>query len=149
MAFDILSPLHRATRQITLYLEAYIKLEDIDLSTDEGHALSYIAAYGPCPTGNVQRVLGVRRSTLSSMLKRLEKRGLITRSNDPNDARILLVEVSADGAAFAKEAEKVGKQLERKIRQQLQASDLVAFDRVIAAVHAATGVTVVDHRRPS
>lgn len=145
MTLQILSPLHRATRQVQLSLETSVS--NLDLSADEGHALTYIAAYGPCPTGNVQRVIGSRRSTITSLLDRLVKRGLLKRSKDKADGRVLLIAVTAKGRSLAQKAAVSAKKLEARISGELSSRDLAAFKRIIAAIDTATGVTVVKHTR--
>ena len=145
MIFKILSPFHRATRQISLYLGDNIK----DLESEEGHALSYIAQYGPCPTGDIQRVIGARRSTITSMLNRLCDKGLVLRERDPNDARVLLLTVTKSGRKLAQKGELVALALENDIMSRLQAKDIAVFMRVVEAVELATGVTVVNRDNKS
>ena len=144
MALHILSPLHRATRQISIHLESLVKGNGLELSADEGHALTYIATYGPCPTGEVQRVLGRQRSTMTSMLHRLEQRKLLRRRTESNDARVVLLETTAAGNKMAHKAEAIAKALEEQIQQQLSSKDLAALQRIVMAVEKATGVTVVE-----
>ena len=145
MTFQILSPLHRATRQITLTLEQCVADLGLAMRADEAHALSYIAAYGPCPTGNIQRVLGSSRSTITSLLDRLVKRGYIVRHPDSSDARVVLLTITEAGQAVASQVEVSGHQLEARIMQQLSDKDLAALQRICAAIDQATNVTVVHH----
>ena len=92
MALKFLSPIHKSTRQIELYLEG--RMAELGVSNPEGHLLSYLASYAPCPVGDLRRVFGYKGSTLTSMLDRLERRGLITRGAHPGDRRSFLVELS-------------------------------------------------------
>ena len=144
MAFRVLSPLHRATRQITLALEEVVG--ELGLRADEGHALSYLASYSPCPTGDLQRVLGAPRSTLTSMVDRLCERELVERVADPDDGRVLRLQITRQGRALARRVEAAGHELEQRITTALSERDLHAFDRMMTAINDATGVTVVERK---
>lgn len=145
MKLAILSPLHRAVRQVMLSLEEAIIDAGLDVRPDEGHALSYIGTYGPCPTGNVQRVLGVKRSTVTSLLDRLVRRGLIIRQGDPSDGRVVLVQVTAAGRRLVERLDACALKLEQRIAEQIGTRDRAALHRILAAIDQVTGVTVVDH----
>ena len=75
----LLSPIHKATRQIHLHLEP--EFRRLGVSTVEGHLLSYLLGYGPCPITELNRVFGFKRSTATSILDRLETRGLVMRKS--------------------------------------------------------------------
>jgi DNA-binding MarR family transcriptional regulator len=45
--------------------------------------------------------LGLDRSTLSGLVDRAEKRGLLQRSTLPGDGRVVLVDLTPDGRDFA------------------------------------------------
>src|SRR5436309_159881 len=67
MTLRYLSPIHKATRQIGLFLEP--RCAALGVSPAEGHLLSYLRSYAPCPIGEVVRVFGIRPSTMTSMLE--------------------------------------------------------------------------------
>ena len=54
------------------------------------------------PIGQVHRAFGHRRSTLTSILDRLEKRNLIARTSDPRDRRTFVVSLTRNGRAAAR-----------------------------------------------
>jgi DNA-binding transcriptional ArsR family regulator len=85
MPLEFLSPLHKASRQITVYLEAHTR--ELGVSPGEGHFLSYLRSYSPAPVGELVRVFGIKQSTFTSLLDRLEKAGLIRREMNPGDRR--------------------------------------------------------------
>ncbi|MEM7168159.1 MAG: MarR family transcriptional regulator [Planctomycetota bacterium] len=140
MAMRYLSPVHRAYRQIAIYFEE--PCAEVGLIPQEGHLVSYLAAYGPCPVAEVHRVLGLKRSTLSSMLGRLEARGLLRRIPHPSDRRSLHVELEADGRQLAATLQERGEALEAAIEQRVDAADCAGFDAVLAAIAAVTEVEV-------
>jgi len=59
--------------------------------------LRHVSREETCTIGNLAEKFGVRPSTISQMVDRLEKSGLIRRMSDSNDARIRLVELTEKG----------------------------------------------------
>ena len=84
-----LSPLHKANRQVTVWFEEQMK--GTGVIPQEAHLLSYLRSYSPCPVGEIVAVFDLRGSTATSVLDRLEKRGLIHRRMNPEDRRSFLV----------------------------------------------------------
>ncbi len=52
---------------------------------------------GKTTTTNVSRKMLVSGPNISALLKRLEKRGFVIRERDPNDERVILVEITLKG----------------------------------------------------
>jgi len=138
MALTFLSPLHRATRQIGLWFEERLT----DVAGMEGHLLSYLVPYGPCTVSELVRVFGVKHSTMTSVLDRLEERGLVERKDNPEDKRSYLVGLTAKGRKSAARVNVLVEEIEREIGKRVSKRDLEGFKRVIDAVGEATGVTV-------
>src|SRR5436190_1129314 len=93
-----LSPIHKAARQIGVHLESRLPT---GLTPQEGHILSFLRGYAPCPIAEVISVFGLRGSTATSVLDRLEDRGLIKRTANPEDRRSFLLDISAKGRKAA------------------------------------------------
>ena len=47
----LLSPIHRAYRQVGTYLEA--RCRALGVSNPEGHLLTYLGSYSPAPVGDI------------------------------------------------------------------------------------------------
>ena len=88
MVKQLLSPIHKASRQVGVFLET--RLAALPLSSPHGHLLTYLASYGPCAVGELHRVFGFKRSTLTSMLDRMEESGLLERVVDESDRRSIV-----------------------------------------------------------
>jgi len=138
MALTYLSPLHRATRQIGLWFDERLS----DLVGPEGHLLSFLVPYGPCRVSELVRVFGSKHSTMTSLLDRLEERGLIERKDNPEDKRSYLVGLTAKGRKSATRVNVLVDEIEREIGKRVNKRDLEGFKRVMEAVAEATGVTV-------
>lgn len=137
MRLRFLSPLHRAIRQLTVCLGPRIAPLDVG---SEGHLLSYLRSYAPCPVGELRRVFGIKRSTLTSMLDRIEERGYVTRVAADHDRRSLLVSLTPDGRTVADRLEVILRGLEDEIHGRISARDLQGFDAVMAAIDDVTRV---------
>jgi MarR family transcriptional regulator for hemolysin len=61
--------------------------------------------------------------TLSGILDRLEKRGLVERYTDPNDSRSKLARLTAEGAVLVSTAKNVGRELSENALSGLSATD--------------------------
>jgi DNA-binding MarR family transcriptional regulator len=138
MALEFLSPLHKASRQITLYLEAHTRA--LGVSPSEGHLLTYLHSYAPAPVGELVRVFGMKQSTLTSMLDRLERAGLLRREVNGSDRRSLLVHVTPTGSELAERLNACLETLEAEIRRHLAPEQVAAFRAFAAAVEKATDV---------
>jgi DNA-binding MarR family transcriptional regulator len=135
-----LSPIHKAVRQIALYLEP--KCAALGVSPAEGHLLSYLRSYAPCPITEIVRVFGIRPSTMTSILQRLDERGLLTREPDPEDRRSVRISLTREGRVVADRINRLVRDLESRIGTRVGQRELAGFRSVIGAVEAATGVQV-------
>jgi len=135
-----LSPIHKAVRQIALYLEP--KCAALGVSPAEGHLLSYLRTYAPCPITEIVRVFGIRPSTMTSILERLDGRGLLTREPDPEDRRSVRISLTREGRVVADRINRLVRDLEGRIGTRVGQRELAGFRSVMGAVEAATGVQI-------
>ena len=142
MPLDFLSPLHKASRQISVYLETHTR--DLGVSPVEGHLLSYLRSYSPAPIGELVRVFGIKQSTFTSLLDRLEKAGLIRREMNPGDRRSFLIHVTDTGRELADRLNRFLETFEDEIRECVSARDMDGFRAVMAAVEEVTRVRLRD-----
>lgn len=138
----ILSPLHKAYRQAMLYMESLDCGLDAGVSSSEIHVLAYIRRFGPCPTSEIGRVFGHKKSTVTSMLDRLAEKGFISREVNEDDRRSFLLAIRPEGEAVAKAAGALVDGFERAVADRVSEEDMQGFRRVLAAVAAVTGVEV-------
>ncbi len=140
MALEFLSPLHKASRQITMYLEA--NTGELGVSPLEGHILTYLRKYAPAPIGELVRVFGIKRSTFTSLLDRLERAGLVRRQINPDDRRSFLIHISEEGRRLTDRLNRLLQALEADIRARVSAANVKGFQAVMGAVEDVTRVRV-------
>src|SRR5215213_1105676 len=138
MPLDFLSPLHKASRQISVYLETHTR--ELGVSPIEGHFLTYLRSYSPAPIGELVQVFGIKQSTFTSLLDRLEKAGLIRREMNPGDRRSFLIHITGQGRALAEQANRLLLELEETIRSHVSDRDVEGFHAVMRAVEEVTQV---------
>ena len=138
MTLDFLSPLHKASRQISVYLEVHTR--ELGVSPVEGHLLTYLRSYAPAPIGELVRVFGIKQSTFTSMLDRLEKAGFVRREINPGDRRSFLIHISDEGLDLAKRLNRRLETLEDDIREHVSARDVKGFHAVMDAAENVTRV---------
>lgn len=135
-----LSPIHRANRQAGIYIEDLLK--DMGVSAPEAHIISFVGLYGPSSVGELVRVFGYRKPTMTSMLNKLEQRGCLTRELNRDDRRSLLISLTDAGRLIADESRRRVEDLDQKIMRRVSRTDLEGFQKVLAAIAEVTGVEV-------
>ena len=138
MALEFLSPLHKASRQITVYLES--RSGPGALSSTEGHLLTYLRGYAPAPIGELVRVFGIKQSTFTSILDRLEAAGLVRRELNPDDRRSFLIHVTERGRELAERATRELEEFEAELRGRVSPRDVEGFHAVMRAIEEITRV---------
>jgi DNA-binding MarR family transcriptional regulator len=109
------------------------ELDDPAVNQAEAHVLAHLASAGDATIGDVHRAFGHRRSTLTSILDRLEQRNLIARNSDARDRRTFVVSLTRTGRAAAKRVVQHLATLERQALQGVPQADVRAFLRVLEA----------------
>ena len=128
-----LSPLHRTTRQIERWFESRLP----ELAPAEGHLLTYLVPYGPCTVTELVRVFGMRHSTMTNVLDRLERAGHLVRKANPEDRRSFLIALTRKGKATAARVNALLDELERDVEKRLAKGELEGFARTMAAIEEA------------
>jgi len=131
MALRLVHPVHRATHRIGLYLD---ELREPGLTQGEAHILGILAHYSPAKVADLHRALAHKRSTLTSILDRLENRHLITREVGKTDRRTFLVTLNAKGRKLARRVRRHLLDLERDVVRRVSASDIKGFENVVTAL---------------
>jgi DNA-binding MarR family transcriptional regulator len=129
MPLHFVHPVHRATHRIGLYLDG---LREPGLTQGEAHILAMLADSAPAKVSDLHRGLAHKRSTLTSILDRLAKRGLITRKVGKTDRRTFVVTLTAKGRKLAGRVNRHLLALEREVARRVSAGDIKGFTKVVA-----------------
>jgi DNA-binding MarR family transcriptional regulator len=128
--------LERATHSVGLYLEE--RLKGAGVSQAESHILGYLAEAGDATINDIHHSFGHKRSTLTSLLDRLEARGLIRREPDPDSRRSVMIRLTPKGASVAQRVRKVVHEIERSMRRRITAAHLAGFHSTLRALEDTT-----------
>ena len=131
MPLRLVPPIHRATHRIGLYLA---RLPDGGLSQGEAHILALLATSSPATITDLHRGLAHKRSTLTSILDRLDHRGFITRQVGTDDRRTFVITPTAKGRAAARRVHRHLTDLEQAVARRVTSSEVKAFMKVVSAV---------------
>lgn len=131
MPLRFVHPVHRATHRIGLYLDA---LREPGLTQGEAHILALLAHCYSANVSDLHRGLAHKRSTLTSILDRLAKRGLITRQVGKTDRRTFLVTLTTKGRKVARRVSRHLSDLEQNVVRRVSAADIKGFNNVVAAL---------------
>jgi len=126
----VIAAWQRTTHRLLAALDA--ELADLRLTPGEVNALAALAA-GPQPARALADATAQPPSTLTGVLDRLERRGLITREPNPADRRSTLIVPTPAGRAAARRVQDAFAALEARI------ADPAAVRAALASVDAALG----------
>jgi DNA-binding MarR family transcriptional regulator len=104
------------------------------LTQGEAHILALLAHSRRAKVADLHRGLAHKRSTLTSILDRLARRGLVTRAVGETDRRTFVVSLTAKGRKVAQRVQRHLSALERAIAHRVSAADIKGFDKVVAAL---------------
>ncbi len=96
---SVILELQRATHAVLHLLTT--TLVDLDLTASEINALGNLADGTGRTVSELGAAVGTRPATLTGILDRLERRGLITRGARPGDRRAVLIELTVQGEQTA------------------------------------------------
>jgi DNA-binding MarR family transcriptional regulator len=81
-------------------LTARYLIDRVGLSASAGFLLSTVSREGPSRLCVLATKEGVSQPSMSQLIQRLERQGLVTRSTDPDDGRVTLVAIAEAGQAL-------------------------------------------------
>jgi len=126
--------IERTNQLVRRYLSDH--LDRLGITEIEAHLLARLSAKGSISVADLQHAFGLRPSTLTNAVDRLERRRLIARKTDPEDRRSVLVTLTAAGRRAAREVIAMVDALEARVAGRVSEVQLRAFDAVVEAIEA-------------
>lgn len=121
--------LERATHTLGLWIERTFR--DIGLSQAEAHVLAFLAQHPDATINDLHASFGHKRSTLTSILDRLEARGWLRRAPHPTSRRLVALEVTGAGQAIGERVSSALRDVEERVRARAGSEAMTAFLAVI------------------
>jgi DNA-binding MarR family transcriptional regulator len=137
--FPVLRAVERANQLVSRHLGR--RLERAGLTDIEAQVLFHL---DHLPTGttpamrDLKSAFGMPPTTLTAVLDRLERRGLVKRAVNPDDRRSTLVVPTALGRRCIAEVSTLFSGIEAAVSRYASPEDLASFRRVLDALEKAT-----------
>lgn len=90
----------------------------------QARILSALQEHTTLSQGEIGRGLHIKPATVTNLVKKMETSGLISRSRDLGDDRIINVELTSEGKEAANFTEKVINQIENDIRSEFNQEEI-------------------------
>lgn len=132
MSTQFLNTIHKVSREVARYLEE--QGLPGNLNATEGHIIAYLAVYSPLTVGRLNNVFGLRASTLTSILNRLEEKRLVIRKVHPRDHRSQLLDLTREGAIIAEQMHSLFEVVEARIISFTSEQEVEGFQEVMQAI---------------
>ncbi|MFD0559649.1 MarR family winged helix-turn-helix transcriptional regulator [Stackebrandtia endophytica] len=127
---DVTWLLHRAAQRLRIRLDAEARRWGLGDSRDWA-VLTAITDGGRRSQLALGQELGVDKTTLTSILDRLEREGLIVRTADPRDRRVKQPETTEAGATVQQRMRSARDEFEKQTMADFSDDDREAFMRVL------------------
>ena len=111
----VAAPGYGARRMYQAYLSAWSRHVDAVLTGPQFAVLSAIRAYPDSDQSSLAGAVALDTSTMADVCRRMERRGLITRTESPRDARRKILSLTADGTAALDEVTRRTRRLDREL----------------------------------
>jgi DNA-binding MarR family transcriptional regulator len=125
---------HRAFR-----LSGERKLARLGLRLGQEMILLLLAAHEALSQRRLAERLGVEQATISIMLRRMEKAGLVRRRTDQADARVTRVCATRKGRSLVAPIQRLWREQERNLLKGLTDEDKQTLEKLLTRVRANLG----------
>ncbi|MDT8910509.1 MarR family transcriptional regulator [Amycolatopsis sp. PS_44_ISF1] len=104
------------------------------LTLTQGSVLAELVGGGPSRMSRLARLEGVRMPSMTDVVGRLERLGMVSRRPDPDDGRAVLVEATDEGRRFYAELVAAREEQLRERLLGLDDADRTAIDAALPAL---------------
>jgi DNA-binding MarR family transcriptional regulator len=98
-------------------------MDGLDVTPVQYAALAKLHDLGPTSQNQLGRMVGIDPATMFGVAGRLAKRGLVSPSVDPNDARLVLLELTATGREIVEAMKVRGPEVSARTLEPLSAEE--------------------------
>jgi MarR family transcriptional regulator, 2-MHQ and catechol-resistance regulon repressor len=123
-----------------IYTVAETNIQTVGLSLPEFRALKHLDESGPCPMVSFAEQLSITPPAVTGMVDRLEERGLVERTRNIGDRRVVTISITESGQKLLRKALRVHERfVEHQMRHLTEVEMkqfLVYFSRLADAAEA-------------
>jgi DNA-binding MarR family transcriptional regulator len=117
-----------------LYYVVRRETPQVTVSLTQGSVLTELVTGGPRRMSALAELEGVRMPSMTDIIQRLERLGLVSRAADPADGRAVLVAVTAEGRRYIEELIVAREEFLRDRLMTLDARDRAAIEAALPAL---------------
>jgi MarR family transcriptional regulator, organic hydroperoxide resistance regulator len=110
---------------------------DVGISPPKYFILHVLAREGATSQGEIGRLYGVDPSRVTRLAKQLEGEGLIERTRDPRDNRVVRMSLTMEGRRASEIASKRGEIFKNRVRRALNEEEHMELRRLLGKLTAA------------
>jgi DNA-binding MarR family transcriptional regulator len=134
---NLISALEATTHRVLERLA--VELADLGLSHGEVNALAQLEPGAVRTVAELQAATGQRASTLTGVLDRLERRGLVERRLNPRDRRSFTVTLTDTGVVAAKRVDQTFRDMEARVLRAVSQRSAKGFFDVLRTLDEPPG----------
>ncbi|HEY6533487.1 MAG TPA: MarR family transcriptional regulator [Acidimicrobiales bacterium] len=101
---SVVASIVRSRRLLSTMIDTALRPLDLTYTRFEALGLLYFSPTGELPLGKISERLQVRPATITSVVDRLEKQGLLRRTRPDGDRRVTLATITPAGRAIVEKA---------------------------------------------
>jgi DNA-binding MarR family transcriptional regulator len=128
----IIPAIERAAHAIAQWIDQTFR--ELRITQAEAHVLAYLSHHAPCAINDVHHHFGHKRSTLTSLLDRLERQGWILRVPHPTSRRSVQIELTERGRQIGERVNIAVQHLEEQLTAYIGNDDIATFLRVASTI---------------
>lgn len=111
------------------------RLEPYDVTLPMYRVLAVLRQSGTKTLGELSELVSIELSTLSRLVGILVRRNLVSRERPPENARIVLIDVTEAGGTLADQLMKIAMHFEDTVVADLEQSEIQAFKTLLRQIN--------------
>jgi MarR family transcriptional regulator, organic hydroperoxide resistance regulator len=120
-----------AQRSLMAHLKDRLSAEGLSITVVQAGMLFLLNQQDGRTMTELSRLLFTENSSMTRLVDRMEKAGLVQRQTDPQDRRTLIISITEAGRKQSVAAKKIVKGVNEEIKTNLSAEELEIFKKVL------------------
>jgi DNA-binding MarR family transcriptional regulator len=112
------------------------RLGELGLNLSQASLLAFVAEFGPHTQSRLAERLSLGRAATGALIDALEGRGLVRRTEDREDRRVWVVEITPEGRRVAGEVEQIDATLRAELRRGISTADRQQLAQLLLRLQA-------------
>ena len=123
--------LFTAQQKLRTYLKKMMTKENVRVTTAQAGILFLLKQKDGRTMSELSQILSIDNSTITGLVDRLEKTGLVRRNASPHDRRASHVFINPQGIEEVDKARRVIRMVNQEIKNGFSAEELDSFNRIL------------------